>query len=791
MMRTAVVAFGILGLPAATLAASHRAPPPIKSAVAVVANVGDLESVSRAVFTRDGRIVATLTGDAARNVRLWDVASGRPLRTLDDDAYFMAVVFSPDGRWIATAHKDGKLALWDVATGATIATLANGGGDDEAAIMSLWVDPKGERIVSGSARGAIAVWDVARRRQVGAIKFGEIRDKDRLPRVHAVRLTADASRIIAVTEETVRVFDARSGRQTSTYDLPNTGPAIPGRERYSFFAGSIVSDDGLMVRLSSDCKADGLAFLRLAAPKDLVEIDKPARCVQGSDDDEAAYPFGEPLIVAAADRPDVLVARFGMPRIEQWDAQARKVVRTVEWPEGAEARLVGVSPDLALAATRDGDRVSVRRVESGATVGELASVSYPAENVVAAGGVFLVSHDRPHATPAQKDMWLWRVDALAPRIVSLAADSDTVIHDFAPDPMLAVAATRKGEVVVFSLATGAEQRRLAVPGITDISRVRISPDGKSIAVIGEDADEKAVALLIGADDGAVKIRFQGRDERNGVVASAGSDDENDLVTSVAFSPDSAGIAIGRFNGTAEVWSIDKAQRLARLAADRNGGDQTWSLAFSDDGRMLIGGSRDAGVFLWDAAAGRLVRTFERDQIRAGHVHFASVAMSRDHRLVAAGNSMHAVSSGDTGVEHRIDVWNAATGRLAFALRGHDGGVGALGFSADDRMIVSASFDGTIRWWDRATGKWLASGVATPDGRWLIVTASGFFAGAAGSDDLVMVARGLEARPGAQFHDQLFRPDLVEQLLRGDREGRYRAAAQKLDLEKVWAARPSP
>jgi WD40 repeat protein len=330
-----------------------------------------------------------------------------------------------------------------------------------------------------------------------------------------------------------------------------------------------------------------------------------------------------------------------------------------------------------------------------------------------------------------------------------------------------------------------------VPGIKDILRVRISPDGKSIAVVGEDADEKAVAVLLGVADGAVKIRFQGNDARNGVVASSGRDDENDFVTSVAFSPDSAKIAIGRFNGSAEVWGIDKAQRLARLPADRKGGDQIWSLAFADDGRMLVGGSRDAGVFLWDVAGGRLVRTFERDQIRAGHVHFASVAVSHDHKLVAAGNSMHAVSSGDTGVEQGINVWNAATGKLLFVLRGHEGGVGAVAFSADDRMIVSASFDGTIRWWDRTTGKWLATGVATPDGRWLLVTASGFFAGAPGSDDLLVAVRGLDARPAAQFHDQLARPDLVEQLLQGDREGRYRAAVQKLDLDKIWAGRGVP
>ena len=322
MMQLRILACAIVACLPALLAEPGRAEAQARAAVTVVPNIGALDNIDRAIFTRDDRIVATLDEARAAKVRLWDAGSGRPLRTLDDDAYFQAVVFAPDGRWIATGHKDGKLKLWDVASGAGLATLASGGGNDEAAIMSLWVDPKGERLVAGNTLGVVTVWDIARRKQVDAYKFGSPRDTDRLPRILAARLTADG-RVIALTEESVRVFDARSGKRTAAFDLPNTGPAIPGRERYSFFAGSIVSDDGLIVRLSSDCKVDGLVFMRLAEPKDLVEIDKPARCDQGGDDKDSAFPFGEPMVVASADRPDVYVARFGLPEIEQWDAQNR------------------------------------------------------------------------------------------------------------------------------------------------------------------------------------------------------------------------------------------------------------------------------------------------------------------------------------------------------------------------------------------------------------------------------------------------------------------------------------
>ena len=40
----------------------------------------------------------------------------------------------------------------------------------------------------------------------------------------------------------------------------------------------------------------------------------------------------------------------------------------------------------------------------------------------------------------------------------------------------------------------------------------------------------------------------------------------------------------------------------------------------------------------------------------------------------------------------------------------------------------------------------------------------------------------------QFYDHLYRHDLVEQLLKGDPEGKYADAASKLNLEKILDSR---
>src|SRR5262249_48642381 len=73
---------------------------------------GHTADITAVVFSPDGKTLATAAAD--RSIRLWDVASWRCVRLSGLPAN--AVAFSPDGRTLAIAPANGKtVRLWDVA----------------------------------------------------------------------------------------------------------------------------------------------------------------------------------------------------------------------------------------------------------------------------------------------------------------------------------------------------------------------------------------------------------------------------------------------------------------------------------------------------------------------------------------------------------------------------------------------------------------------------------------------------------------------------------------------------
>lgn len=107
-------------------------------------------------FSPDGKTLASSSGD--RTVKLWNVASGRELRTLIPNSLEInEVVFSRDGKLLAAGTAQWTIKLWDVATGKELKTLA--GHKDNVTTVAF--NPDGRTLASGGHDKTIKIWDVS------------------------------------------------------------------------------------------------------------------------------------------------------------------------------------------------------------------------------------------------------------------------------------------------------------------------------------------------------------------------------------------------------------------------------------------------------------------------------------------------------------------------------------------------------------------------------------------------------------------------------------------------------
>ncbi|MBC1242311.1 PD40 domain-containing protein, partial [Nostoc sp. 2RC] len=72
---------------------------------------GHSSLVYSVVFSPDGKTLAS--GSSDKTIKLWDVSTSKAIKTLTGHSSWVnSVVFSPDGKTLASASDDNTIKLW-------------------------------------------------------------------------------------------------------------------------------------------------------------------------------------------------------------------------------------------------------------------------------------------------------------------------------------------------------------------------------------------------------------------------------------------------------------------------------------------------------------------------------------------------------------------------------------------------------------------------------------------------------------------------------------------------------
>src|SRR5439155_18118262 len=150
----------------------------------------------RLVFSPDGRFLATTAAD--HDVVLWELPSGVSRAFRGHTGNIMAVAFAPDGTRFASAGIDGDVRIWDVEAGASRVFRGH-----ESEIQTLAFSPDGRTLVSAGFDGTVRLW------RVETAECRVLRGHERT--ISRVRFSPNGRQIAAGDSLGVRVWSSALG----------------------------------------------------------------------------------------------------------------------------------------------------------------------------------------------------------------------------------------------------------------------------------------------------------------------------------------------------------------------------------------------------------------------------------------------------------------------------------------------------------------------------------------------------------------------------------------------------
>lgn len=573
---------------------------------------GHKDAVRGVAWSPDGRSIATASRDGTS--RVWDATTGMVTHVLRGHTGMVeAIAWSPDSTMVATASRDTTIRVWDAATAAPITVLSCG----DYARGVAW-SPDGTRVAGTSRNHLVHLWETNSWTKHATLT-GHSGD------VWGVHWALDSIRLATASHDrTVIVWDAATGQ-----------PAVTLHGHLDLVEAVAFSPNGHWIATGS---ADHTVRIWDA------HSGSQHRSIGGHHDaiwSLAWTPDGEQIVFATGD---------GTVRV--WDVTRLREVGELRGHEQA-AWSVTVSPDGTRALTGSADSTGriwalhPRGAEQILLAGHRAAITALA--IDTNGGIVTGSADA--------SVRHWQTGG-RPR------DS---AHPF-PAAVVALASAPTGPVLAVALQNGAthlldtDGTKLVLADGLEFESLAFSPDGGRLAA--------------GAKDHSIHVFDVRTRTVAGILRGHG-----DWIGALAWSPSGRYLASGSDDRTVRIWDMQNPSTSTVLAGHQNYVD---GVAWAPDERSLASCSADWTIRIWDLTEGndtspRLLTGHNR-RVRA-------VAYSPDGRHLASGSDDRTVRRWDIDADFRWEIIGV-----------HRDAVTCVAWLPDTDQVVTGSVDATARVW---------------------------------------------------------------------------------------------
>ncbi len=578
-------------------------------------------SVRSVIFSPDGKLLAT--GDTDGIVRLWEASSFREILTCKGHTNVVeSVAFSPDGKILVSGSYDKTIKLWDVKTGECLKVFQ---GHTES-VMSVTFNPDGNILASGSFDRTIRLWDI---RTGECLKI----------------LQGHTKVVLSVAFHPVDEMLA-SGSGDNTVRLWNigSGQCLKILHGYTKNVFSVAFHPAGEI-LASGSGDKTVKLWNIGSGECL-------KTLEGHGDQIRSIAFsrsGEILASGSYDRTAKL-----------WDICTGECLNTLQG-HSHSVTSVAFHPAAEILVSGSYDQtLRLWAINSGECLNTLQGYSNQVSSIAFSpnGEMFASADD-------EQTVKLWDVSSSeCPQILRGHLDRVNLVA-FNPSGEMLASASYDQTLKLWDIRSGECLHTLPEFG-NETRSIAFSPNGKILASASYDQTVK----LWDIGTGECLKTLQGQKKS---------------VYSVAFSPLGEIFASAGFDQTVRLWDIHTGECLHILQ-----GHTGWArtIAFSHNGEILASGSVDRTVRLWDVRSGECL------QILQGHTDWIrSVAFSYSGEIVASGS-----------VDGTVRIWDIGTGECRKILQGHTSRINSVAFSSNGKIIAACSRDGTIILWDFETGE---------------------------------------------------------------------------------------